>query len=139
MIYDGSKNQKSVINISNLAALDIAFLGPKLILAEYSVGVFLSAAIGLVTLKRSHSAWQMLWEDTSYHWRSTICPLLLYAVASVRRGSAHAEVANELAHRDQSFRRYRLNSLLLLVPLAVPVLAIRQERQKAIDRGSSMD
>jgi len=74
MIYDGSKNQKSVINISNLAALDIAFLGPKLILAEYSVGVFLSAAIGLVTLKRSHSAWQMLWEDTSYHWRSTICP-----------------------------------------------------------------
>ena len=47
-------------------------------------------------------------------------------------------MANEPAHRDQSFRRYRLNSLLLLFPLAVPVLAIRQERQKAIERGSSI-
>ena len=55
-----SKNEKGVINVRKLAALDIAFLGPKLILAEFGVGVFLSAAIGLVTLKRSHSAWQML-------------------------------------------------------------------------------
>ena len=55
-----SKNEKGLINIRKLAALDIAFLGPKLILAEFGVGVFLSAAIGLATLKRSHSTWYVL-------------------------------------------------------------------------------
>jgi len=78
MIYDGAKNQKSVINISKLAALDIAFVGPKLILAEYSVGVFLSAAIGLVTLRRSYSAWQMLLGGYLLSLAVNYLPLLLY-------------------------------------------------------------
>ena len=126
-----SKNEKGLINIRKLAALDIAFLGPKLILAEFGVGVFLSAAIGLATLKRSQSTWHVLLGGYLLSLALNYVPLLLYAIAIVHRQSAQQEVTHEVADRDRSFRRYRRQSLLLLVPFAVPVLAVAQERQKA--------
>jgi len=126
-----SKDGEGVINIRKLAALDIAFLGPKLILAEFSVGVFLSAAIGLVTLKRSHSVWQILLGGYLLSLAVNYVPLLLYAIPIVRQRSAQEGVAGEGADRNGSFRRYRRQSLLLLIPFAVPILAFVQERQKA--------
>ena len=128
-----SKNEKGVINVRKLAALDIAFLGPKLILAEFGVGVFLSAAIGLATLKQSHSIWHVLLGGYLLSLAVNYVPLLLYAIAIVRQQSAHEEVAHEVVDRGRAFGRYRRQSLLLLVPFAVPILAIAQERQKARD------
>jgi hypothetical protein len=124
-----------VINVRKLAALDIAFLGPKLILAEFSLGIFLSAAIGLLTLKRSHSGWQILLGGYLLTLAVNYVPLLLYAIAIVRHRSAQIEVAHEVADRNRSFRRYRRQSLLLLIPFAVPILAFAQERQKAREPG----
>ena len=124
-----------MINVRKLAALDIAFLGPKLILAEFSLGVFLSAAIGLLTLKRSHSGWGILVGAYLLSLAVNYVPLLLYAIAIVRQRSAQEEVAHEVADRNRSLRRYRRQSLLLLIPFAVPILAFAQERQKAREPG----
>jgi hypothetical protein len=124
-----------VINVRKLAALDIAFLGPKLILAEFSIGVFLSAAIGLLSLKRSHSGWGILVGAYLLSLAVNYVPLLLYAIAIVRQRSAQEEVAREVADRNRSLRRYRRQSLLLLIPFAVPILAFAQERQKAREPG----
>jgi hypothetical protein len=44
------KNTSAVINIRKLAALDIAFHGPKFILIEFALGVIGCAALGLFSL-----------------------------------------------------------------------------------------
>ncbi len=44
------KPTETIINIRKLAALDIAFHGPKFILIEFALGVFGSAALGLFSL-----------------------------------------------------------------------------------------
>ncbi len=125
-----SNNDSGVINIRKLAALDIAFLGPRFILTEFALAVFLSPALGLFILVRSHSVWQVILAGYFLSLGVNYVPLLVYAIAIVRRQSAHEEVAEELVYRDRSFRRYRLQSLLLLVPFVVPVLAVAQERQR---------
>ena len=128
------RNDSGVINIRKLAAFDVVFLGPRFILAEFGLAVFLSPALGLFTLIRSHSAWQVILGGYLLSLGVNYVPLLLYAIAIVRHRSAQQEVADELAGRDRSARRYRLQSLLLLVPFVVPLLAIAQERQKAQER-----
>jgi hypothetical protein len=101
----------------------------KFILAEWRVDIFLSAAIGLVTLKRGHSVWEMLLGGYLPSLPVNYSSLLVYAIAIVRHRSAQVEAAHEVADRDRSFRRYRRQSSLLLVPFAVPILATAQERQ----------
>jgi hypothetical protein len=123
-----------MMNVRKLAALDLAFYGPKFILAEFGLGILLSVALGLFSVTvgfRSHAAWQVAVGGYLILLGINYVPLLFYAIAIVRHKSAHREVAEELAHRDRIVRRYTVPSLLLLVPLVVPVLAIIQEWRKA--------
>lgn len=116
-----------VIDLRKLAAVDIAFLGSRLILAEFSIGVFGSLALGLLTLLRGHSVgatalgFYLLFIGINY------IPLLLYAIIIVRLDSARDEIVEERANKQGTFRKYRRQSLLLLVPLAVPILALARE------------
>ena len=91
-----------VIDFRKLAAVDIAFLGSRLILAEFSIGVFGLLALGLLTLLRSHSLGGIALASYILCLGLNYVPLLLYA----------------------SPRAPRRQSLLLLVPLAVPILAL---------------
>ena len=54
----------------------------------------------------------------------------LAALDIARHQSAHQEVAYELEHRDKYAGKYLRQSTLLLIPLAVPALAVYQELQK---------
>ena len=119
-----------MIEVRKLAAIDLLFLGSKVILAEFGLGVIGPPALGLLTLVRSHSPWQTVFGVYLLSLGVNYVPLLLYSIAMVRRGSAADEMAGELADRDRAFRKYRRLSLLLLVPLVMPILAILQERQR---------
>ena len=66
----------------------------------------------------------LLWIALNY------VPLLMYAISIVRNKSARQEVAYEIEHKDIYMRKYRRQSTILLIPLAVPALAIYQELQK---------
>jgi hypothetical protein len=44
-------------------------------------------------------------------------PMLLHAIDLVRKGSAQLEIADEAGDRQRLFRKYRAQSLWLLVPL----------------------
>lgn len=124
------------INVRKLAALDIVFHGKTFILVEFALGVFGCAAFGLFSIYfgffhgPNHSLFAvimgcfLLWVALNY------VPLLLYAISIVRHKSAHQEVAYELAHKDKYAGKYTLQSLILLLPLALPVLAVYQELQK---------
>lgn len=119
-----------VIDFRKLAAVDIAFLGSRLILAEFSIGVLGSLALGLLTLLRSHSVGGIALGSYFLFIGINYVPLLLYAIRIVRLDSVRDEVAEEGADRRAMFRKYRRLSLLLLVPLAVPILALISELQR---------
>jgi membrane protease YdiL (CAAX protease family) len=67
-------------------------------------------------------------------------PLLLYAVSLVHFDSAGYEIAEETRDKRRLFRKYRRQSLLLLVPLVVPILAAARElhRNPSPDEPSSV-
>ena len=126
------------INVRKLAALDLAFHRAWLILAEFAFAVALGCGLGLFVLVRAFGAGAapsllgaivgalLLAVGFNY------VPLLLYAIDIVRRQSARAEVAAELAERNVYARKYGVQQFLLVVPLAIPLLAIAQElRQRA--------
>ncbi len=122
-----------MISIRKLVALDIAGLGPKFILAEFGFGVVLMIGLGALSLRaglRAHSTWQLLAGAYFLLLAVNYAPLLTYAVAMVRRESALTEVEEELQNRPESFRRYRRYSMILLVPLAVPIAILMERRQR---------
>jgi uncharacterized membrane protein len=123
------------INIRKLAALDIVWHGPKLILAEFLLTVGLGGALAVFSLSffirtSTHPLFALilslvfLWVALNY------VPLLLYALHFARHKNAELEVAFELAHKERYARKYQLQSLLLFVPFVVPILTIVQEWQK---------
>ena len=113
-----------MIDLRKLAALDIVFLGPRIILAEFSLGVFGSFALGVFTLLRSHSLGGIALGAYLLLIGVNYMPLLLHAISLVRHNGARDEIANQLTEKRRMFRKYRRQSLLLLVPLAVPILAL---------------
>ena len=109
-----------VINIRRLAALDIAFLGPRVILAEFSIGMLGSLGLGLLTLARTRSVGGTVFGTYLMCLGINYAPLLLHAISIVRRGTASQEIADEIPERRAMFRKYRRQSLLLLLPLVAP-------------------
>ena len=126
--------KETFINIRKLAALDMVFHGPRLILAEFALGVVGCAAGGVFSLSlffrtTSHPLFAAIlgfalsWIALNY------VPLLFYAISIMRRKSAELEVAFELEHKGFYARKYTFQSALLFLPLVVPILAIVQEIQ----------
>jgi len=113
-----------VINIRRLAAVDIAFLGSRFILAEFSIGVVGSLCLGVLTLVRSHSYSGRVFGVYLVCIGVNYVPLLFHAISLVRHGTASHEIADEMPEKNRMFRKYRRQSLLLLVPLVLPILAI---------------
>jgi hypothetical protein len=119
-----------VINPRKLAAIDIVFLGSKLIIAEFAGGVILCAVLGMFVLFRGHSFWQHILGLYLISLGINYVPMLVCAVAIKRGKSARAEISDELKDERRTMAKYRRQSILLLVPLLVPILALAQERGK---------
>ena len=92
--------------------------------------VLVGAAIGLLSLRvgllRTHAAWQVLLGIYLLFLALTYAVLLGLAIAAARRGDAREEVAGELRDLPATFRKYRRESLWILVPLVVPLAALRE-------------
>ncbi|MGB8478244.1 MAG: hypothetical protein WCE63_05315 [Acidobacteriaceae bacterium] len=58
-------------------------------------------------------------------------PMLVYAVGITRSQSARVEMGDEFIDKRRVMAKYRRHSMLLLVPLLVPMLALVQELRKA--------
>jgi hypothetical protein len=119
-----------VINPRKLAAIDMVFLGPKLIIAEFAGGVLLCVALGTFVLFRGHSFWQLILALYLISLGINYVPMLVYAIAISRKQSARAEMGDELKDKGRAMAKYRRQSILLLVPLLVPILAIAQRSRK---------
>ena len=117
-----------ILSFRKLAAIDIFFLGYWFVFAEFACGVVLSIALGLLVLLRSHSFWQiglcvyLICIGINY------MPMLVYAVSIANKQNAEAELGNELAQKQRAMSKYRRLSLLMLVPLLLPNLAVMRRR-----------
>jgi hypothetical protein len=120
-----------LIEIRKLAAVDMAWLGPKVIVAEYAFGIILPLALGVFTLRSSFSSPNWLTRQTILGmWLISIAanyaPLLLYAVAIARAGTVKAEGEPELSNA----RRYGAQQVIILIPFLVVAVAVVQERRR---------
>jgi hypothetical protein len=132
----GAHHDPAIINIRKLAALDIVFHGPAFILAEFIFGVFASAAFGFgltytgLSVEHFQAPWTILLGGYICCLALNYVPMLLYTISIIRHKSAKEEVALELADKAYYGRKYTVQSLLILLPLVVPALALYQEWQK---------
>ena len=114
--------------LKKLAAIDIVFLGYRLVLAEYAFGVLFSVALGCFVLLRSHSFWQVALGTYFVSLGINYIPMLAFTISLANRENARAELADELTELRRAMSKYRRLSLLLLVPLSVPLLIAFAER-----------
>jgi hypothetical protein len=118
------------INLRKLAAIDIAFLGSKVIIAEFAGGVLLCGVLGMFVLSQGGSFIQLVLGVYLVSLAINYVPMLIYAMSLARDNNARAELGQELNDKRRLMAKYRRQSLLLLVPLLVPILALSQRRHK---------
>lgn len=122
-----------VLEPRKLAAIDLAFLGPKIIIPEFLAGVALSAALGVLVLVRGHgSPTQIVLGFYLISLGINYAPMLIYAIAINKAQSARRELGNELDDQRAAMSKYRRQSLWLLVPLIIPLIALRQRRKSSL-------
>jgi len=119
-----------VIRIRKLAAVDMLWLGGRVVVAEYALGVVLPLGLGLLSLRMGLSqpggpvnrlVGFGLWLAGI---AANYVPLLLYAVAIARAGTVEQEGRPEMTDA----RRYGVQQAMILVPLLVVAVALLQER-----------
>jgi hypothetical protein len=123
--------QRSIINPRKLAAIDIVFLGSEFIIAEFAGGVLLCVALGAFVLFRDASFTQFALGLYLMSLGINYVPMLIYAIAITRGESARAELGDELDDKSLAMAKYRRQSVLLLIPLLMPIVALCHERLKA--------
>jgi hypothetical protein len=117
-----------LISIRKLAAVDMAWLGTRIILVEYALGIILPLILGVISIRSGFSSSVFsTWEAASGLWLVSIAtnyvPLFIYAVLLAKGGTVKAEGEPELAHA----RRYGVQQIIILVPFLVVILALAQE------------
>src|SRR5262249_1023376 len=117
-----------LIQIRKLAAVDMAWLGARLIVVEYLAGVVLPLALGVFTLRSTWlSSHRFTWQTLLGIWLVTIAanyiPLFIYAVSLMRSGTVDSEGKPEI----KNARRYGCQQVMILVPFLVVAVAIIQE------------
>ncbi len=129
-----NKNRERIINVRKLAALDIALHGAPLILIEFGAAIAIGAAGGVwltstaIPVSQGTALFRLVLGAYLLCIAINYVPLLLYGIAVARHGSARQEAAAELAEKDgRAARRYGAQSLLLILPLVIPALALAQE------------
>ena len=132
-----------MLNVRKLAAIDLYFLGSRFILTEFGLGMVGLDALGWFTLRagirREQGAWLIAWGLYMLGLGINYVPLFLHAISIARRGRAREEIADEVGDRRGAARKYRRQSLVILIPMVVLVLATMQElrrRQGAYSRAS---
>ena len=118
-----------VIEVRKLAAVDMVWLGQRIVVAEYALGVLLPLALGASSIKAGvahHIAWQTLLGVWLVTIAANYIPLFLYAWSIMRAGTVEQEGRPELARA----RRYGAQQTMILVPFLVVGVAFFQEHRR---------
>jgi hypothetical protein len=115
-----------VIEIRKLAAVDMVWLGQRIVVGEYALGVLLPFALGLWSIRvgwQAHGIWQAVVGAWLMSISANYVPLFLYASSIMRAGTVEREGRAELARA----KRYGVQQTMILVPFMVVSVALVQE------------
>lgn len=120
-----------MIDIRKLAAVDMAWLGPRVIPIEYALGIVLPLILGLLSIRAgvlasNPTGWQAVMGFWLLGIAANYVPLFVYAISIARGGTAKAEGEPEPARA----KRYGIQQFVILVPLLVVILALMQESRR---------
>jgi hypothetical protein len=115
-----------MVDPKKLAAIDLVFLGPKIIIAEFALGVLLSLALAAFILLRFSAPLQIVLGLYFASLGINYLPMLIYAIHITKAGSARILLGDELDEPRKAMAKYRRQSVLLLVPLLIPIIALRR-------------
>ena len=120
-----------VLSARRLVAIDLVFLGSKVVITEFIAGVFFSAALGVCVLVKGHSSLgQIVLGLYLISLGVNYIPMLIYAISITRAKSARSQLGSELDNKGLAMKKYRRQSLWLLVPLVVPLTVFSQQRHQ---------
>jgi hypothetical protein len=90
-------------------------------------------ALGILSLRvglfHTHAAWQIVLGVYLLLLAINYIPMLWCAIDIARHRTAAAELGDELSDKVAAMRKYRRQSLWLLVPLAVPLAWIMRRKR----------
>jgi len=112
--------RRCMLDFRKLAAIDIVFLGYQIVFAEYVCGVVLPIVLGILSFVKGHSVTGAYLISLGINYS----PMLIYVVSIGNREKARAELGDELTQQRRALAKYRKLSVLLLMPLFVPLNAI---------------
>jgi hypothetical protein len=120
-----------MIEVRKLAAVDMAWLGTRVIVTEYALGIILPVALGILSLRAGLAQPEKTnWQTMLGIWLVTISanyiPLFVYALVIARAGTVREEGMPEFAHAG----RYGIQQTIILVPFFVVLLALAQEHKR---------
>ncbi|HLI95060.1 MAG TPA: hypothetical protein VKT72_03115 [Candidatus Baltobacteraceae bacterium] len=122
-----------VLDVRKLAAIDIYLLGEKVILSEYALGVVGLIGFGAWSLHnaigRGHSAGLLALGAYLIGIGTNYIPLLVHAIVIARAHNAARLLGDELADRTRAMRKYRTQSVMLLVPFAAVIFAFQRPKR----------
>jgi hypothetical protein len=119
-----------MLNPRKLAAIDLAFLGPKIIIGEFAFVVLFAPALGVFALLRGRGTPAQIALGCYFIALGiNYVPMLVYAVAINKTKSAHTILGNDLDDKRAAMSKYRRQSMWLLVPLIMPIVALTQARK----------
>ena len=111
-----------LIEVKKLAAVDMVWLGARIITLEYFLGIVLPLGLGLLSLDRG--------QKLIGFWLVTIAanyvPLFLYALYLQRTHTVEQEGGIELARA----KTYGVQQVVILIPFFVIILSIIQELRR---------
>lgn len=120
-----------MITIRKLAAVDMAWLGTRVILAEYALGILLALILGLISVRSGlfgldRSDWEVALGFWLVGIAANYIPLFVYAVLIARGGTVKQEGQPEFAYA----KRYGVQQVIILIPFLVVVLTLVQEGRR---------
>lgn len=122
----GGHSSNHVIDPRKLAAIHIATVGPTFAISNFAGTALLSLSFGALILWRADS-FQLF---TFGFYFISLCinymVMLRYALELNTRESARAEIGVELNKERGAMAEYRRQSIYLLLPMVVPIAALRR-------------
>jgi hypothetical protein len=115
-----------VIDPRKLAAIHIASLGPACAIGNFAGSTLLCLSLGALILWRADSIQLITFGLYFFSLSINYMVLLLIGLEINHRESARAEIDDELKKRHGAMTEYRKQSIYLLIPFALPIVAVRR-------------
>lgn len=115
-----------VIDPRKLAAIHIATLGPTFAISNFAGTALLCLSLGALILWHAHSIQLFTFGFYFFSLCINYTVMFLFALEINNRESARTEIGEELNKKHGAMAEYGRQSIYLLIPVVVPMVALQR-------------